>query len=52
MVTESLLTAVCFIRVIPTIVHPITLPHQANAHAVLALEAELVAGPVKLWVLC
>lgn len=48
---EVLLTAVCFVRVIATVIHPVTLPHQADAHAVLALEAELVTSPVELGVL-
>lgn len=47
----ELLTTVCFVRVIAAVIHPIALPHQADAHAVLALEAELVAGPVELRVL-
>lgn len=46
-----LLTTVCFVRVVTTVVHPVTLPHQADAHPVLALEAELVTGPVELGVL-
>lgn len=46
-----LLTTVCFIRVVTAVVHPITLPHQADAHPILALEAELVTGPVELGVL-
>lgn len=49
--TKVLLTTVCFVRVVATVIHPIALPHQADAHAVLALEAELVAGPVELGVL-
>lgn len=48
---EVLLTTVRFIGVIATVIHPITLPHQADAHAVLALEAELVTGPVEFRVL-
>lgn len=46
-----LLTTVCFIRVVTAVVHPIALPHQADAHPILALEAELVTGPVELGVL-
>lgn len=46
-----LLTTVCFVRVVTAVIHPITLPHQADAHAILALEAELVTGPVELGVL-
>lgn len=49
--TKVLLTTVCFVRVVATVIHPIALPHQADAHAILALEAELVAGPVELGVL-
>lgn len=48
---EVLLTTICFIRVIATVIHPIALPHQADAHPILALEAELVTGPVELGVL-
>lgn len=48
---EVLLTTVCFVRVIAAVIHAVALPHQADAHAVLALEAELVAGAVELGVL-
>lgn len=43
--------AVGFVRVIATIVHPITFPNQADAHSVLTLEAELIALLVELRVL-
>lgn len=46
-----LLTTVCLVGVVAAVIHPVTLPHQADAHPVLALEAELVAGPVELGVL-
>lgn len=46
-----LLTTVCFVGVVAAVVHPVTLPHQADAHPILALEAELVTGPVELGVL-
>lgn len=48
---EVLLTTVCFVRVIAAVIHAVALPHQADAHAVLALEAELVARAVELGVL-
>lgn len=48
---EVLLTTVCFIRVIAAVIHAVAFPHQADAHAVLALEAELVARAVELGVL-
>lgn len=44
-------TAVGFIRVVPAVVHAITLPDEADAHAVLALEAELITHLVELRVL-
>lgn len=42
---------VCLIRIVPTVIRAIALPHQADAHAILALETELVTSVVELWVL-
>lgn len=49
--SPGFLTTVGFVRVIATIVHPITLPNQADAHPILTLEAELVALLVEFRVL-
>lgn len=43
--------AVGFVRVVPTVIHPIALPNQADAHSVLTLEAKLVTLLVELGVL-
>lgn len=39
------------IRVIATVIHPVTFPNQADAHSVLTLEAELITLLVELGVL-
>ena len=49
--SPGFLTTVGFVRVITTIVHPITLPNQADAHPILTLEAELIALLVELGIL-
>jgi hypothetical protein len=40
-----------FIRVVATIIHPITFPNQTDAYAILTLETELVTHLVELRVL-
>ena len=46
----GVLTTVGFVGVITTVIHPITLPDQTDAHSVLTLEAELITHLVELGV--
>lgn len=48
LVTKILLTTVGLIRVVPTVVHTVTLPLQAHTHSVGTLEGVSVTHFAKL----